>query len=447
LFSIWDQKLSDKSRLSAIFDNLTKRGEKEARLLYSAAVYPELTLQWVLMHRSRVMQAVLQASKDQHYVLDIVKHSIVILDKARDFYIAAWPERIMLMNIAKILAEETNHLISDSVYSFRAGRGPTSALSDLSAFLLKKTRGGARRFYVLKRDVTKYGDTIPHDKLIAFLLKHTAAGDNPIFMNLLKQSLRCYFKSVDGSEKCMIRGVPSGSPLVPPLENLYLTPLDNALRSKPDSFYGRYGDDFLFVTTDIDLANKIKAEIETIITGMGLAIKPEKKQDILLTLETSPQVPYVESFQTLPAFEWLGARIDSAGRRSMRRKHQNELWLHLKFEIKELLETANRLAPPGETRLKILRAGLLKLISKNDPNLSSALIFGHTDPNNLKQFDHLFIHFLVSALERHWSLGRKMAWKTVKGLRLPTTFFQQYLKKKMRNRSKQTGKDFAPRAA
>jgi hypothetical protein len=40
-------------------------------------------------------------------------------------------------------------------------------------------------------------------------------------------------------------GVPTGSPLVPLIENLYLSPQDQALSTIPGALYLRYGDDCL----------------------------------------------------------------------------------------------------------------------------------------------------------------------------------------------------------
>lgn len=423
----WDRKLKEQKRLDSIFEDLKKRAVKVPRFLYSAAVYPQLTLHWTISHQDLVTREIISACSNPEYKLDVIKHSVVVLDKKRDFYISAWPERILLMNMAKILAEETNHLITECVYSFRKGRGTITALSDLSNYIKRNRKSGTRSFFVLKRDITKYGDTIPHSSLIDFLVKKTIAGQNPKFMNLLTQSLRSHYKNLDGTENCMVRGVPSGSPLVPPLENLYLTPLDDKLRAIPNSFYGRYGDDFIFITPHRNIADNVKDLIDEQVKELGLTIKPEKKQDIYLSIQTSPSVPKIMGYETLVGFEWLGARLSARGDRSLRNKHKTLLWKLLRSEVKSLLSTARSMKVSDELRIDIVRKGISKLISKSDSHQVSSLIYGHASPESLKQFDHGFVTFLQRSIEKEWAIGRKASWKVLKTIAPPKTFFQQFM--------------------
>jgi hypothetical protein len=443
--SSWDDKIASPKRILDLLEGLKKRGSKEPRLLYSAPVHPELTLNWVLQNKSAVLKELKRAASDPHYRLDIVKHSRVTLDKQRDFYIAAWPERLLLMNMAKILTEATAPIISDSVYSFRAGRGTHLALSKLSEFLKKEYSEGKRQFFIVKRDVTKYGDSIPHDKLLHLLTTKTEIASNPIFMNLMMQTLRCVYRSASGAESCMTRGVPSGSPLVPPLENFYLSPLDDCMRKCKDAFYGRYGDDFLFVTSDLDTARAAIAFIDETVPMMGLTIKPEKREDLLISDHASPEVLKADGFKSIPAVEWLGAKIDARGRRSLKAKHRLEMWTILKSEIAKAVYTAQRMSTIPAVRKSILTARLKNLIAKEEGNITAALLYGHANEQSLKEFDEQVTHHIVMSLRKCWKLKKKEAWTLFRELSLPSAFYVQYMKIKQQRKPPSLWKGIQPK--
>ncbi|NCD07660.1 MAG: group II intron reverse transcriptase/maturase, partial [Spirochaetia bacterium] len=94
--------------------------------------------------------------------------------------------------------------------------------------------------YVVDIDLSKYFDTINHDKLIGMIDKTLTDKDiRRLIFDYLKSGIMENNKVIKSKE-----GTMQGGPLSPILANIYLTPFDKKLESKQIRFT-RFADDIL----------------------------------------------------------------------------------------------------------------------------------------------------------------------------------------------------------
>ncbi len=166
----------------------------------------------------------------------------------------------------------------ESSYGFRPGRSSKDAMRAIKGHLQ------AGKTEVLDADLSKYFDTIPHDKLHKALQERIS---DPRILKLISLWLKApvyedgQFK---GGKKNEV-GTPQGGVISPLLANIYLHLLDRIV-SKPGSIFGRegisivrYADDFVLMGKRI--TGEALAKLKTILERMGLTLNEGKTKQIL----------------------------------------------------------------------------------------------------------------------------------------------------------------------
>ena len=126
-------------------------------------------------------------------------------------------------------------------FGFRPGRNAHQALDQIVDAL----RSG--RLEVVDADLSKYFDSIPHDRLMKLVAGRTSDGS---LMHLVRQWLDAPVVEENGNVLPNRQGVPQGGVISPLLANLYLNALDWAVndpaeRGRP--VLVRYADDFVIL--------------------------------------------------------------------------------------------------------------------------------------------------------------------------------------------------------
>ena len=191
--------------------------------------------------------------------------------KVRVISIPAIRDRVVQGALRLILEPIFEADFSDSSYGARPGRSAHQAIERVRAGLL------LRRHRVVDVDLSRYFDTIRHDRLLAKVARRVSDGK---VLAMVKQFLRS-----TGDQ-----GVPQGSPLSPLLANLALSDLDQMLdRGNGFITYVRYLDDMVVLAPDSEKGRKwadralerIRREAEAI----GVSLNTEKTRVVTFTDE------------------------------------------------------------------------------------------------------------------------------------------------------------------
>lgn len=165
----------------------------------------------------------------------------------------------------------------DSSYGFRPGRSSKDAMGSIKENLKEG------RTETLDADLSKYFDSIPHDRLMLVLKERIA--DTRI-QKLIYAWLKApvYENGQFSGGKRNKKGTPQGGVISPLLANMYLHLLDRIVNNPKSLFhqYGvkivRYADDFVLQGKTIP--ENVLDRLTTLLSRMGLVLNEEKTRRI-----------------------------------------------------------------------------------------------------------------------------------------------------------------------
>ena len=187
-------------------------------------------------------------------------------------------DRVVQMAVKMVIEPIFEADFEENSYGFRPKRDAHQAMDDLSLQLRKgKTQ-------VIDADISKYFDTISHDKLLALVAERIV--DKNI-LRLFKMWLKAPVveegedgkKRYGGSDK----GTPQGGVISPLLANIYLHVLDRTWKEEEiQERYGarliRYADDFVVLCSGP--TEKILRGIKIVLAGLRLRLNEEKTREV-----------------------------------------------------------------------------------------------------------------------------------------------------------------------
>lgn len=165
----------------------------------------------------------------------------------------------------------------DSSYGFRPGRSSKDAITAIKEHL----KEGKTEVY--DADLSKYFDTIPHEKLQIALKQRLA---DPRILKLINKWLKVPV-SEDGkykSGKDNHNGTPQGGVISPLLANVYFHLIDRIVNNTQSLFskHGirivRYADDFVLMGKE--LPKEVTEKLNTLLQRMGLMLNESKTRHI-----------------------------------------------------------------------------------------------------------------------------------------------------------------------
>ena len=154
-------------------------------------------------------------------------------------------------------------------YGFRPGRNAHQALDEIVDAL----RSG--RLEVVDADLSKYFDTIPHDRLMKLVARRTSDGS---LLHLIGQWLDAPVVEENGNVLPNRQGVPQGGVISPMLANLYLNALDWAVNDPAERgqpVLVRYADDFVILCAT-GQGPALRQRLTRWLRARGLKLNEEK---------------------------------------------------------------------------------------------------------------------------------------------------------------------------
>lgn len=221
-------------------------------------------------------------------------------DQTRPLGIPTVKDRIVQTAMKMVIEPIFEREFEPTSYGFRPGRGCKDALREVDE-LLK-----AGYTHVVDADLQGYFDSIPHDRLLERVAERISDGR---VRGLLEQWLEQDI--LKGLERWTpTAGTPQGAVISPLLANIYLHPLDVAMREHGYRMV-RYADDFVILCRSAEEALRALAEVRQWTEAQGLTLHPDK------THVGNCRRPG-------HGFEFLGYRFES-GRRRVRDKSLRSL--------------------------------------------------------------------------------------------------------------------------
>jgi group II intron reverse transcriptase/maturase len=164
----------------------------------------------------------------------------------------------------------------NSSYGFRPKRSAKGAIGEIRDNL---KRGNQT---VYDADLSKYFDTIPHDKLEIVLKERIS---DPRVLHLIKLWLKVPIVEEDGrytGGRSNTKGTPQGGVISPLLANIYMNVMDRIVNN-PEGYFSkrgikmiRYADDFILMSKHIN--EEVIIKIHNYLERMGLIINPDKSK-------------------------------------------------------------------------------------------------------------------------------------------------------------------------
>jgi len=164
----------------------------------------------------------------------------------------------------------------DLSYGFRPKHSAKGAITEIRNNLKKG------KHTVYDADLSKYFDTIPHQKLLQALQERIA---DPRVIHLIRLWLKVPIAEEDGTYtggKSSKQGTPQGGVISPLLANIYMNLLDRIV-NKTDGYFAqkgitmiRYADDFILMSKHISQESLLK--VHHYLERMGLIINTTKSK-------------------------------------------------------------------------------------------------------------------------------------------------------------------------
>lgn len=190
-------------------------------------------------------------------------------------------DRVVQTSLRNVIEPIFERKFEASSYGFRPGRGCKEALREVA----RRLKAG--QTWVVDVDIEKYFDSIDRERLLDLVAEEIADGS---ILSLIRQYLDQ--DVMEGAKRWRPEaGTPQGAVISPLLANLYLHPVDVAMRSEGYAMI-RYADDMVVMCTSRDEADKALGRLNALLTERGLRLHPVKTR--------------VVDASDRPGFEFLG---------------------------------------------------------------------------------------------------------------------------------------------
>jgi len=224
---------------------------------------------------SKFLQELRTELRNNTYKCEAVRQVEIPKENKGDYRVLGIPtikDRVAQMAVKMLIEPLWEADFIDTSYGFRPKRGAHDAIKQIKQNIYEGYH------FIYDADLSKYFDTIPHDKLFVLLKERIA--DQGI-LSLIKQWLTAPKQLKNGKLVSSKTGTPQGGVISPLLSNIYLHAFDRIVTNPKGKFSKanirivRYADDFVLMGTYY-YSREILAYIDSLMSRMGLTINKEK---------------------------------------------------------------------------------------------------------------------------------------------------------------------------
>jgi RNA-directed DNA polymerase len=183
-------------------------------------------------------------------------------------------DRVVQMAVKIVMEPIFEADFQENSYGFRPKRNAHQAMDDISEHLWMG------KFQVIDADLSKYFDSIPHDKLLELVARRIVDKD---ILKLIRMWLKAPVVEEEGDGKKRYlgndRGTPQGGVLSPLLANIYLNVLDKVWKAKQieekmEARLIRYADDCVVLCKGN--TERLLRGFQNVLGHLGLSLNAEK---------------------------------------------------------------------------------------------------------------------------------------------------------------------------
>lgn len=209
------------------------------------------------------------------YQSSAVRNVEIPKEKKGEYRILGIPtikDRVVQMAVKMLIEPMWEADFIDTSYGFRPKRGAKDAIKQI-----KKNLYDGHQF-IYDADLSKYFDTIPHDRL--FIMLKERISDKGV-LDLIGQWLTAPKQMSNGKLIKSMAGTPQGGVISPLLSNIYLHAFDRIVSNPKGKFAKanirivRYADDFVLMG-NYYYSKGILNYLDSLMNRMGLTINKEK---------------------------------------------------------------------------------------------------------------------------------------------------------------------------
>ena len=306
-------------------DRLKKKIQNGKYKVSDYGVTESITLAWMLYNQEFVINEIIRTLKNKEYKSPTaIEKKVRIEDKERLLYSFDWHERILQGAVANLLYTIFEPHFSESLQSYRKGRGSHNTLLMLSNYL--GTASENKELFIIKKDIKAYGDNISHEKLFKIFSKHIP--ENDYLLEVIKKIIQFnYYDHQNYELKTKTIGMPTGSPVNNVVANIFLVELDKKIdKYKDKSCYFRYGDDILLATHNKETAECISKILSKFILESELKFNEEKIADMVFNVTSKKD----------ERFKYLGLMVTPTGKMRLTIEKDKDIKLNIKNMISKM---------------------------------------------------------------------------------------------------------------
>ena len=381
----------------------------------------------LFMEQEKVAVKLARAIRHHRFSLSAATARSAMIDgKSRILYRQIPVDLVVTRAVTGILSALSPPHYSNALYSYQKGTGAIPAITALRDYFRAHLHNCPdqmqRGLYVLKRDISSYGEAIPIHEASGLwpILKEVTiqpfhADEQHPFWRLLVECIRREVTATDGERRVLGSGTPTGSPIQPIINNLYLGPLDRMLAGIPGGFYARYGDDFVFAHPDADAARRAEADMDQLLARLELRVRDAKRKNVYLTIPGKSSARWPETLGAT-GLEFLGCTIAFRGVVSLKKAKARMFLRHVRKRIETVANMVD--APISEKGRAICSAVNAAL----DPQSLLAERYAHLlryivdDRRQLAHLDYLLAKMVACTLTRNPSVRafRKVSYRHIR---------------------------------